>query len=37
MSNAMVEEDNWRPILQKILEEGRYRLMTALSQAMEIN
>ncbi len=37
MSNAMVEEDNWRPIFQKILEDGRYRLMTALSQAMEIN
>jgi hypothetical protein len=37
MSNAMVEENNWRLILQRILEKGCYRLMTALSQAMEIN
>jgi len=35
--NATVTEDNCGLIPQKILEEGCYRLITALSQAMEIN
>lgn len=37
MPNATVAEENCDLIPQKILEEGCYRLITALSQAMEIN
>jgi hypothetical protein len=37
MPNATVAEDNCGLIPQKISEEGCYRLITALSQAMEIN